>query len=102
MNNFVAGDTGSKLSVTCLDKDTQLAINLTGATVALKWEDDTGTVATRAMTIDTPSAGICSYQFVADELFAPSMAFEVVVTTSTGKIISNIDLINVSVRGKLA
>jgi hypothetical protein len=102
MNEFVAGDSGSKLSVTCTDNALQTAINLTGSSVNLKWENEAGAMVTKAMTIDNAATGVCSYQFAVGELFAPAMTFELEITTASGKIISNLDLIDISVRAKLS
>ena len=100
MADFVSGDTGSTLLVTCQD-DSGAAIDLTGATVRLHWQDATGTVQDKAMTIVDETAGECSYKFDVDELFSPAMAFEVEITDATGFKLTNIDLIAVTVREQL-
>lgn len=102
MNDFVTGDTGSALIVTCTDNASSLPINLTGATVSLKWKTAANALVTKAMTIISPTAGTAKYQFLATDLFSPSMSFEVEITDAGGKIISNLDLIDVSVREQLA
>ena len=102
MTDFVAGDTGSTITVTCKDKTTGIVINLTGSTVALKWEDSVGTVASAAMTVSAPLTGVATYQFTSTQLYSPSMTFEVVITDVGGKIVSNLDLIPVVVRARLS
>lgn len=102
MNEFVEGDTGSALSVTCTDTTTGAVINLTGSTVALKWESATGAVVTRAMTVSSPASGVALYQFATGELYPTGMQFEVVITDSGGKLLSNIEFITVNVRAKLS
>lgn len=101
MADFVSNDTGSTLLVTCKDAS-GAAINLTGATVKLRWKGLTGTVADKTMTIVTPASGICSYKFLADELIAPAMAFEIEITDSGAFKLSNPDLITVTVREQIA
>lgn len=82
--DFVSNDTGSVLQVTCTNKATRAAINLTGATVKLKWPGANRTVVEKTMTVVTPLAGVVSYQFLAGELFAPEMRFEVEITDTGG------------------
>jgi hypothetical protein len=101
MADFVSGDTGSTLLVTCKD-DSGAAIDLTGATIKLHWQDATGTVQDKDMTIVDETAGECSYKFGESELFAPGMAFEVEITDATGFKLTNIDLITATVREQLA
>lgn len=100
MADFVAKDTASTLRVTCVD-DSDAAVDLSGCTVSIRWKDEIGTVQTQAMTVSDATAGICTYQFGTDELFAPGMSFEVEITDSSGKKLSNVDLISVTVREQL-
>ena len=100
--SFVSGDTGSKLEETCLDNDTGLAIDLTGSTVALKWIDKSEALQTKSMTITDAINGVVEYLFLADELFAPQMKFEVEITDSGGNIIRIIELTRESVREALS
>lgn len=104
MTDFVEGDTGSVLRVTCLKKSDGTAINLTGATVRLKWiGSDGSTLTTQVMTIESPaSAGIVTYQFAADELFPHLMKFEVEITDAGGYVLSNLELIKQIVRPQLS
>lgn len=97
MPDFVAGDTGSELQVTCKDNDTGLAIDLSGATVELLWDDSAGTLVTRTMTaVDAPN-GIMKYKFVASELFDPHMHFRVRITDAGGSILTSLKDIEVRV-----
>lgn len=98
---FVAGDTGSKLEVTCKNDADNTAINLTGATVKLKWKDAGGTLQTKTMTITSAATGVAEYQFLAGELFAGLMNFEVEITDSGGKIIRCLEIIAEKVRAAL-
>lgn len=84
---LVAGDTGSLLRVTCTNDDDGAAIDLTGATVALRWKDAAGTLVSRTMSAVAPATqGIAEYQFAATELIAPTMSFEVQIARSGGNV----------------
>lgn len=96
--DFVSDDTGSVLQVTCVKKSDGSAINLTGATVTLRWYSSSKVIVERPMTIVTPLSGICTYQFVAGELYAPAMSFEVEVLDNSGKKTSMLEPIAVKVR----
>lgn len=99
--SFVSGDTGSKLEVTCKDDDTGVVINLTGATVRLKWLDAAEALQTKTMTITDAVNGVADYQFLADDLFGLQMKFEVEITDSGGKVLRNIELIRENCRAAL-
>ena len=101
MTDLVTGDTGSVYQVTCTDNDTGLAINLTGSTIRLRWEDDAGAIQTRIMTITDASNGVATYRFVAGEIIAPFMKFENEITDSGGFITSSLDLEKLIVREEL-
>lgn len=100
MYDFVTGDTGSKLQVTCKEASTGTAIVLSSATVRLKWISD-GTVVSRTMTVTDATNGIAEYQFAADELEAPSMRFDVEITTASG-VRTAADVVRVTVREEIA
>lgn len=102
MTDLVTGDTGSLLQVTCTDSRTAAAINLAGATVRLRWTNDAGVVVTKPMTVVSAAAGTAKYQFLAGEIIFPKMTFEVEITDSSGFIISNLALIEMTVREQLA
>lgn len=99
--DFVSNDTASVLRVTCVDANSD-PINLTGSTVNLHWRDETGLSVDQTMTIEDAANGVCTYQFDTGELFAPGMAFEVEITDTNGKKLTNVDLIAVTVRKELA
>lgn len=101
MVDFVSDDTGSKFVATCRDAN-DTVIDLTGATANLKWNDEEGTLVSKAMTIESPPTdGKVSYTFLTGELFDPGMSLEIELTLPGGTIVRNPDLIVVSVRGKL-
>jgi len=99
--DLVTGDTGSILQVTCKDNDTSTAINLTGSTVKARWEDATGAVVTKTMTVTTAASGIAQYQFLTGEIIAPKMKIEIEITDSGSKVVSNLALIELLVREQL-
>ena len=100
---FVEDDTGSMLRVPCVDPATKAPLNLTGATVTLKWKSRAGTLVQRTMSVPNPASGIAEYaSFVAGDLYAPAMDFEVLVTDAAGKQITSLELINEPVRKRLA
>lgn len=82
--SFVAGDTASVLTVTCKRSDTGVVIDLTGATVRLKWRIDGGTLVTKLMTVTTPATGVATYEFDTGDLTAGQMMAEVEITTGSG------------------
>ena len=99
---FVANDTGSKLKVTCKNDADSTVIDLTGATVKLKWKNSSGILQTKTMTVLTPATnGQAEYQFLIGELFSGTMDFEVEITDSGGKITRCLDLIAEKVRAAL-
>ncbi len=99
--DFVENDTGGKLRVTC--KSAQgAAIDLTGATITLKWRKADGQLETKPMsTVGAASGGIAEYQFAAAELFAPVMRCAVMITDASGYELSSLDHINLKIRKRL-
>lgn len=95
--SFVAGDTNSVLTVTCRRSDDNVVIDLSGATVALKWRVDGGTLITKSMTITDAPNGICTYTFGAGELVAGIMVAEVAVTIA-GKVTTSVEPFRFTVR----
>lgn len=101
-NLFVANDSGSALQVTCKDKTTGVVIDLTGKTVQLRWEDADGVLVTREMVIVNGPGGIASYKFALNELYGPTMRFEVQITDPVLQtVVTGVDLIEVGVREPL-
>lgn len=97
---FVQSDTGSKLQVTCKNDNDNSVIDLSNSTLELKWVDAAGALQTKTMTVTDAANGVAEYLFSGSELEAGKMSFEVEITTA-GKVISNLDLIKVTVRAEL-
>lgn len=98
--DFVSNDTGSVLQVTCRRKSDNTVINLTGATVTVRWKDATRVVTERTMTLTAPLTGIATYQFAAGELFGPEMSFEVEILDTLSKRVTMLDPIVAKVRSE--
>ena len=98
---FVAGDTGSKLEITCKNDSDGTVIDLTGSVLKLKWKGADGVLVSKTMTVTSAIAGIAEYQFLATELFAGTIQFEVEITDASGKVIRSLDLIAEKVRRAL-
>ena len=99
---LISGDTGSKLVVTCKDNETQATIDLTGATVKLRFSIDGAAVAEKTMTIQTPAtAGKAEYQFLSADLVAGTMQAEVQITDAGGKIITSLEPFILQIRARL-
>lgn len=99
--SLVTGDTGSILRVTCKDNSTGAAINLTGATVKAQWKDSVQALVSRVMTITSAPGGIAEYQFAAGEIISPIMRIEIEVIDATGKIVTSLNPIEISVRSQI-
>lgn len=87
--SFVAGDTNSALVVTCKDKD-GVVIDISAATVSLKWSIDGAAAVTKTMTITDGPNGVASYTFGTGELTAGIMRAEVKVAAA-GKTVTSIE-----------
>lgn len=75
---LVAGDTGSKIVLTCRDNQTQAAIDLTGKIVHLRYRIDGGAMQTKTMAIQSPpTAGKAEYQFGSSDLTAGTFQGEI-------------------------
>jgi len=99
MTDAVSGDTGTKL--TAIVKDTNAAVvDLTGATVRLRWLNET-VVTTVTATITDDAAGAIEYLFLAGELIAPGMDIEVEVEDSGGLINTSLEVISLVVREQI-
>ena len=100
--SFVEDDTGSQLRVTCRNKVTGAVIDLTGSTVQLQWKTRKQVFTEKTMSIVVPGTnGIAEYLFLAGELEAPAMKFEVEVTDGIGKVLHSLDFLYELVRKKL-
>ena len=98
--DFVAGDTASKLIITCKDQD-DAAIDLTNYTVVLVWRSDDKVVFSEEMTDNTPASGIMEYTFGDGELRAGTMYLEVKLLDSDGKAVSSCEEIYYTVRPRI-
>lgn len=99
---LIAGDTGSKIVVTCKDKDTAVVIDLTGATAKLRYSINGGATVEKNMVIVAPAtAGKVEYQFLSADLVAGTMQSEVQITDAGGKIITSLEPFTLSIRGKI-
>jgi hypothetical protein len=102
-NEFVSGDTGSKLRLTLKNNDaTSSIMDLTGATVLLRWRNKTDTATVEATMVGFngaafDSTGRAEYTFTANQLYAPVMTFEVKITIS-GAVVRSLTLLDVRVR----
>lgn len=98
---FVSGDTGSKLRIRCLNIDSTV-IDLTSTTVKIAWLNrETNAEIEQTMTILNPILGTAEYLFLAGELMAPLMSFEIRITDSGARVISSLQLVDVPVREQL-
>lgn len=88
-NEFVSGDTGSKLRVTCRnDSPPNDPVDLTAAAVKLRWRNQANTATVEADMTGLNGAafdasGIAEYTFTANQLYSPQMAFEIRITKGT-------------------
>ena len=107
--DWVAGDTGSKLLVTCTNKEDQSVIDLENAVVTLKYKIDAGDLVTKTMTNLLPeSNGQAEYTFglIGDDPELTAVAAgsefvgEVEIEDATGKIITTPTQIRKSIRYK--
>lgn len=101
-NEFVQDDSGSKLEVTCKNDADKSVIDLTGATVKARWNDKSGLVVEKTMTITDAAGGVAEYQFAAGELEAGTTGYEIEITDAAGGIIKNLNLLLVNIRQKIS
>lgn len=96
---LVAGDTGSKLVVTCKDSATKAVIDLTGKAVQLRYRIDGGALITKTMTVQNPpTAGKAEYQFGANDLSAGTLAGEVRIQPGAADQLTSLDPFYLPVR----
>lgn len=104
--NFVQGDTAPQIQLTLTDEITTNAINLTGATVNFNWRavNTTTPTYTREATILSPSTGVCTVVWAAEDLQLAPGAYEaeVEVVYSSGIRETVYDLIPFTVRADIA
>lgn len=97
---LVEKDTLTTLQVTCKRADTGAVIDLTGITPTLKYKIGGGTLVSRTMTVTTATMGLCTYQFVTNELTPGIMVAEVELL-SGGKVVSSLEVARLTIRAKL-
>lgn len=100
MADLVAGDTNSTLRVTCFQADKVTPLDLTGATVQLKYRIGGGGLQTKTMTITSATVGKAEYKFLAGELTTGTMEFEVAVT-SGGLVVTSQSTATLTIRAAL-
>lgn len=102
MTDFVAGDTGSTLQTTCIDSVSFSPINLTSYSIAIQWRDNAKLLHSKNMEKVNAVNGIVQYTFVAGELEAPNMQFDIVLThNTTGNTLTCKDIIRIIVRERV-
>lgn len=102
MTDFVAGDTGSTLQTTCIDSVSFSPIDLTNYSISIQWRDSAKLLHSKNMEKVNAIAGIVQYTFVANELEAPSMQFDVVLThNTTSHILTCKDIVRIIVRDRV-
>ena len=99
--DYVVGD-NTKLIRTCRDKDNANAIiNLTGATVLLKYSISGAALVTKTMSVPTPTNGKAEFEFLTPDLTVGEMKGAVEVTDSAGKVFTQLDPFTRTIRAKL-
>ena len=102
MAEAAVSDKGLILILTIKDNKTQAAVNLTGATVLLRWKLGTGAVTESALTITDAVNGVVQYQFSIPFAESGSLQYEAVVNDATGNIYTNLAIQKFAIRAKLA
>ena len=107
MADLVEDDTGTVVEYTLVNKKTKAPIDLSGATVVLRWTINGGpAVVQQTMTILDAAAGRVSYQFGAGELAVPAgtdsaMRLNVKVTDAGGKVLTQLKPMTYKIRKKI-
>lgn len=102
MIDFVAGDTGSAIQTTCIDSNTFEPIDVTDYSISLQWRSMDRTLFSRNMEKIDSVNGIVSYTFQTNELVAPDMSFDVVLThNDTLQVLTCRDLVKITVRHRV-
>ena len=101
--DFVQLDTGSTLRVTCKDSDTGNVIDLTGATLTLRYKIGSADKVEKTMTLESPNtAGIATYKFLASELSNGDLVGEVTIKDSGGLDITSVDNLVLPIKKRIA
>jgi hypothetical protein len=99
--DFVAGDRNSKLQCTCVREADDTAIDVTTATVNLRWSMNEGTVTSSSMTKEDAANGVVSYTFGDGELVAGRLKAEVEIL-SGGLPLTSLEAMRFSVRERVS
>jgi len=99
--HFVQDNVKVKLSVVCTDS-AGIAIDLSTATVSLRWRLKDGTIINKDMSVEDAAAGVAIYLFQAGELVPPTVEYEITVTKADGAIITSLDTQILGIRARLA
>jgi hypothetical protein len=100
MADFVEGDE-TLLQVNCIGFD-RTAIDVSGATVTLRYRIAGGSLQSKTMTINAPnSAGQVQYQFLSGDLTPGKLSGEVGLQDNTGKAFTSLRGFHFSVRPKI-
>lgn len=100
---FTEGDTGSKFKPTCKNNSDGAIINLTGATIKLRYRISKGTLQEKTMTItNSPGTdGVVEYLFLTGELTPGAMEAHVEITKA-GKLITSLGPFKATIRPRFA
>jgi len=100
---FTQSDTGSTLEVTCKNDSTGNVIDLTGATLQLRYKIAGGALQTRSMTLDgDPTTGKATYTFLATELTPGTFIGDVTITDVGSLTISSLENIVEEIKARLS
>lgn len=104
--DLVEDDTGTVLQCTVRNKKPVQVVDLTGATVKIRWTINGGSPVEQDMEIEDAASGRVSYQFKVGDLAVPSgtesaMRLNVVVTDSGGKVLTQLKPITYTIRKKI-
>lgn len=102
---LVAGDGGSTLHITVLDRVTQEPIDLTGKTVKARYAVNGGATVEKTMTVlnQTTNKGQAEYQFLTTDLtVGGALEGEVRVQAGQADQLTSVDTFHLAVRAALA
>ncbi len=101
VHQFVEGDTGSALRVTCTEDEENTPINLTNKTLYLRFKINSGAVASQVMTVINAASGTAQYQFQTGELLPGTLYASVLIVDSVDStFVSQLDPFVYKVRAK--
>ena len=100
-NDFVAGDTNSKLEVICTNAETEAIINITLFTVKLRFKFGMAAVKEETMTKTDATNGVAEWQFTVGQLVLGLMEAEILLDNA-GSQMTSIHVEKYEVRARLA